>query len=370
MKKVLEIIGSLRVGGQENVGKKIGLHIDRSKYEIHYLVFDEEPEPYELELKAAGIKVFHLPEPSEGYIAYLRSLKKLIQQNSYSIIHAHTMYNCGWAMLVGKFMGVPCRISHSHSIKMADHHYSLHQQIYQFVMRYFIRWCGTDYIGCGKAAGAWLYGEKFFKKKGKIIYNGIDTEQFKYSGESRKRLRRELNLEDKFVVGHAGHFVEVKNQRFLISLMPEILRRRPEAVLVLLGEGRLREQLWRYSQEIGVEDRVIMTGNVSNVAEYLCAMDVFAFPSLYEGMPLAVIEVQCNGLPCIISDAVPDDVYLTDLVRPLSLNESKEKWVDKICGAKRKNEQQYSEMIKKTGFDTSEMLRNIYDIYDSVPERK
>ena len=96
MNKILEIIGSLRVGGQENVGKNIGLHIDRNKYEIHYLVFDDEPEPYELELNAAGIKVFHLPEPSEGYINYLRSLKKLIQENSYSIIHAHTMYNCGW----------------------------------------------------------------------------------------------------------------------------------------------------------------------------------------------------------------------------------------------------------------------------------
>ena len=107
-----------------------------------------------------------------------------------------------------------------------------------------------------------------------------------------------------------------------------------------------------------------------NVADYLCAMDVFAFPSLYEGMPLSVIEVQCNGLPCVISDSVPDDVFLTDLVRPLSVNESKEKWADEICGAKRENELQYSEMIKKTGFDTSEMLRNIYDIYDSVPERK
>lgn len=367
MKKILEIIGSLRVGGQENVGKMIGLHIDRSKYEIHYLVFDEEPEPYELELTEAGIKVFHLPEPSRGYITYLKNLRKLIKENSYSIIHAHTMYNCGWAMLMGKILGVPCRISHSHSIKMADYHYTLYQKIYQFIMRYIIRWCATDYIGCGKAAGAWLYGEKFFRKKGKVVYNGIDTERFAFSAESRAKLRKKLNLEGKFVIGHAGHFVKVKNQKFLISLMPEILKKRPESVLLLLGEGEMRGELWEYCQQLGVADRVIMTGNVSNVSEYLCAMDVFVFPSLYEGMPLAVIEVQCNGLPCIISDSVPDDVYLTDLVRTLSLNDSKEKWTSEICDTERKNEQKYGEEIKKIGFDTSEMLRNIYNIYDGVP---
>lgn len=370
MKKVLEIIGSLKIGGQEKVGKEIGLHIDRNKYEIHYLVFDENKEAYEQELTDAGIKVFHLPEPSSGYIQYLKNLYTLMNENSYDIVHAHTMFNCGWAMLLAWYMKVPCRISHSHSIKMAGYHYSKLAIIYQFVMRMLIHICGTEYIGCGKAAGEWLYGKRFFEKHGKVVYNGIDTGMFRFSSVKREQMRQQLGLEDKFVIGHVGHFQKVKNQQFLISLMPEILKRRQNAVLLLLGDGELREENWNYCKELGIEDQVLMVGNVENVADYLCAMDVFAFPSLYEGMPLSVIEVQCNGLPCVISDSVPDDVFLTDLVRPLSVNESKEKWADEICGAKRENELQYSEMIKKTGFDTSEMLRNIYDIYDSVPERK
>ena len=362
-KSVLEIIGSLKIGGQEKVGKEIGLHIDRTKYEMHYLVFDENKEAYEQELADAGIKVFHLPEPSRGYIQYLKNLYKLMKENSYDIVHAHTMFNCGWVMFMAWYMKVPCRISHSHSIKMADYHYSKLAIIYQFVMRAFIRICGTEYIGCGKAAGEWLYGKRFFEKHGKVVYNGIDTGKFRFSAVKREQMRQQLGLEDEFVIGHVGHFQKVKNQQFLISLMPEILKRRQNAVLLLLGDGELKEENWNYCQELGIEDQVLMVGNVGNVADYLCAMDVFVFPSLYEGMPLSVIEVQCNGLPCVISDSVPDDVFLTDLVKPLGLNQPRELWVEEICNAKRMNEEKYGNYMMQSQFSDRVMLQEIYNIF-------
>ena len=213
MKKVLVIIGSLKIGGQEKVGKEIGLHIDRDKYEIHYLVFDENKEAYEVELNKAGIQVFHFPEPSRGYIQYLKKLAELMKKNSYDIVHAHTMFNCGWAMLLAWYMKVPCRISHSHSIKMADHHYSILAKVYQFVMQKLIHIFGPEFIGCGKAAGDWLFGKKFFEKHGKVIYNGIDTQQFRFSFGTRDEMRKQLNLEKQFVIGHVGHFMKVKNQQ-------------------------------------------------------------------------------------------------------------------------------------------------------------
>ncbi len=366
MKKVLEIIGSLKIGGQEKVGKEIGIHIDRKKYEIHYLVFDKEKGKYEKELNEAGIKVFHLPEPSEGYLQYLKNLKRLLGENSYSIIHAHTMFNCGWAMLMGWYMKVPCRISHSHSIKMADFHYSTIMKLYQFVMRQLIKRFGTEFIGCGQTAGEWLFGKSFFAKRGKILYNGIDTRQFLFSVDARTKMRKKLDLQNKFVLGHVGHFAQVKNQKFLITLMPEIIKEIPGAMLLLVGDGELRDTLQKECDNIGIMDRVIMTGNVSNVADYLCAMDVFVFPSLYEGMPLSVIEVQCNGLPCVISDSVPDDVYLTDLIRPLSLKDSKQKWILEISSAKRKNEEYYGKQMRQSEFDVSVMLQKLYRIYDEA----
>lgn len=366
MKKVLVIIGSLKIGGQEKVGKEIGLHIDRDKYEIQYLVFDENKEAYEVELNKAGIQVFHFPEPSRGYIQYLKNLAGLMKKNSYDIVHAHTMFNCGWAMLLAWYMKVPCRISHSHSIKMADCHYSVLAKVYQFVMQKLIHIFGTEFVGCGKAAGEWLFGKKFFEKHGKVIYNGIDTQQFRFSSRTRNEMRKQLNLEKQFVIGHVGHFMKVKNQKFLISLMPGILERRPEAVLLLLGDGEQKEENREYCKELGIADQVIMAGNVSNVADYLCAMDVFVFPSLYEGMPLSVIEVQCNGLPCIISDAVPDDVFLTDLITPMALNEPKQRWIDEICRTSRKNEESYGDKMMQSGFDKRVMLKRIYSIYDNV----
>lgn len=370
MKKVLEIIGSLKIGGQEKVGKEIGLHIDKKKYEIHYLVFDKEKGEYEKELNAAGIKVFHFPEPSEGYLQYFKNLKKLLKENSYSIIHAHTMFNCGWAMLIGWYMKVPSRISHSHSIKMVNFHYSTIMKVYQCIMRQLIRRFGTDFIGCGQAAGEWLFGKSFFEKHGRILYNGIDTKEFLFSHDARNKMRKKLNIQNKFVIGHVGHFAQVKNQQFLISLMPEIIKRRPDVILILVGDGELKEQLTEYCKKLGIMDRVIMTGNVSNVADYLSAMDVFAFPSLYEGMPLSIIEVQCNGLPCVISDSVPDDVYLTDLIVPLSLKDPKEKWIIKICSAERKNEDYYGNQMAQSEFDVSIMLRKLYEIYDRAEMQK
>lgn len=366
MKKILEIIGSLRIGGQEKVGREIGLHIDREKYEIHYLVFDEIKEPYESDLEKAGIKVYHLPEPSKGYVQYLKNLSRLFDENQYSVVHAHTMFNCGWAMLLAWAKKVPCRISHSHSIKMADYHYSMLAKVYQAAMQKLIHIFGTEFIGCGRAAGEWLFGKNFFKKHGTVIYNGINTKQFLFSSVKREEMRKKLNISDKFVIGHTGHFMKVKNQQFLISLMPEILKQRPDAVLLLLGDGELKDKNWEYCKELGIEDKVIMTGNVSNVSDYLCAMDVFVFPSLYEGMPLSIIEVQCNGLPCIISDTVPEDVFLTDLIRPLSLKSPKENWIREICSASRHDSQKYGKIMGETGFDESNMLKNIYKIYDSV----
>lgn len=368
MKKVLEIIGSLRIGGQEKVGREIGLHIDRDKYEIDYLVFDETKEPYEADLEKVGIKVYHFPQPSNGYIQYLKNLRKLLDKNGYSIVHAHTMFNSGWAMLLAWIEKVPCRISHSHSIKMVDYHYSILAKAYQFAMQRLIHTFGTEFIGCGKSAGKWLFGKRFFMKHGRVVYNGIDTEKFGFSSAVRREMRKKLHVENKLVIGHAGHFMKVKNQHFLISLMPEILNQRPDAVLLLLGDGELKEKSWEECKKLGIEDKVIMTGNVCNVADYLCAMDVFAFPSLYEGMPLSIIEVQCNGLPCIISDTVPEDVFLTDLIRPLSLKSPKENWIREICSASRHDSEKYGKIMGETGFDESNMLRNIYEIYDSVQQ--
>lgn len=360
-KTVLIIAGSLRIGGAEKVAADIGLYADPQKYIIHYVVFGDDIGAYEPELKARGCKIFHLPQPSDSYCAYMKNLKKLIRTYHYDVIHAHTMFNIGWAMLAGKLYGVPVRVSHAHSA--LEEHRSIKVRLYEAAMRFLILTCATDYIACGVKAGERLYGKKAFKKKGTLILNGIDTQGFAFDEQRREVFRKGLGLDDKFIIGHAGHLAEVKNQAFLLDLMPEILKRQPQAYLLLLGEGENRSALGQRIHELHLEDHVRMTGNVRNMPDYLNAMDVFAFPSLYEGMPLSIIEVQSNGLPCVISDKVPKDVFLTDLLRPLPLNDQSA-WVDAICSAKRETSEKYAAQMRQSGFDADTAMQKVYAIYE------
>ena len=270
------------------------------------------------------------------------------------------MFNIGWAMLAGKLCKVPVRVAHSHSALEEKRDFKT--RVYESLMRFLIQTCATDFVACGKKAGERLYGKRFFNKKGTLILNGIDVKSFRFDEEKRKEIREKLNIGEKFVIGHAGHLASVKNQGFLIEIMPEILKKKPESVLLLLGDGEERESYEKKVSELNLKDKVIFTGNVRNVGDYLSAMDVFAFPSLYEGTPLSVIEVQSNGLPCIISDSVPNDVFLTDLIKPLSLSK-KADWIDAICKAQRKNPKAYTEIMEKSPFDLYSALNKFYKIY-------
>lgn len=362
MKHILVIASKLHIGGAEKVARDIALYADRGKYAFDYVVYGEDVGDYESQLEAAGCRVIHLPEPSESYVGHIRALKKLMKQQRYHAVHAHSMFNCGWAMWIAKRMGIPVRVAHSHSALANGG--GLVKTIYERVMRFLILTCATDLVACGVQAGKRLFGEKAYATRGELILNGIDIPGFSYDESKRNEIRKQLNGENKWILGHAGHLAEVKNQKFLLDLMPQVLQMRPDALLLLLGEGEDRPMLEQKIRDMGLQDHVIMTGNVTNVEDYLSAMDVFVFPSLFEGTPLSILEVQANGLPCVISDSVPKDVFLTDLIRPLSLSGPKEKWVDAVLSAQRDDAAQYNQMLRDSEYTVEKAMEKIYRIYD------
>ena len=362
MKSVLIVAGKLYVGGAERVCRNIGYYADPKQFQIDYLVFGEQVGAYEQELQKKGCRIWHVPSPAENYHRFYTGLKNLIRNNRYDIVHCHTMFNSGLVLRAAAACHVPIRIAHSHSIRGPEKR-GISQNAYERLMRRWILRDSTHQIGCGQAAGEWLFGKKAFQEKGIVILNGIDLDHFAFAADVRERLRDELRWEGQFVIGHAGHMVPVKNQLFLIRLMPEILEREPNARLVLLGDGSDRSMLEQAVHSLNLEGSVSMPGNVSNVNEYLSAIDVFVFPSLYEGMPLAILEAQANGLPCVLSDRVPKDVFLTDLLKPLSLEAELSVWTDAILSAKRDRPEQYFSTLKETGFGVQEMLNKIYSIY-------
>ena len=362
VKKILIIAGKLIIGGAEKVCGDIALYADREKFAVDYVVFGDDVGVYESSVEAAGCRVFHLPEPSEGYLAYLRGLHKLMKENCYHAVHAHTMFSCGWAMLVANWNGVPVRISHSHSALVDGNGFV--KTVYEKLMQFLILNCSTDLVGCGVKAGQRLFGEKQFAKRGNLILNGIDVAAFAYNEEKRSAIRAQLEAGERFVLGHSGHLAAVKNQSFLLDLMPLVLEKKPDALLLMLGEGGDRPMLEQKIRDMNLQDHVVMTGNVSNVADYLSAMDVFVFPSLFEGLPLSILEVQANGLPCVISDGVPEDVFLTDLIRPLSLKQDKRDWWEAILAARRGDTQKYNRQLQNSDYAVEAAMEKIYAIYD------
>lgn len=362
MKRILIIAASLKVGGAEKVTRDICLRSDPAAYEFHYVVFGKAVGEYEQDIVEHGGSVFHLDPPAKSYRQYMKALKALIEEYRYHAVHAHTMFNCGWVMLAAKKAGVPVRVAHAHSA--LDTGNRLDKKLYETAMRQMILQNATDLVACGEKAGMRLFGEKAYRERGKLVLNGVDVGGFRFDKSKRQAIREKIGWQEAFLLGHVGHLASVKNQSFLLELMPEVLKRQPNARLLLLGEGDDRKMLEDKIRELGLEEKVLMPGNVTNVSDYLSAMDVFVFPSLYEGMPLSVLEVQANGLPCVISAGVPKDVYLTDLIHPLALADDKKNWIDKILSVKRSNPYAYASRMEEAGFGLQGSMDKIYQIYD------
>ena len=363
MKYILQIAAHLTIGGAEKVARDIGMYANPEEYETHYVIFDEDIGDYGREVEANGCKIFKFREPSEDYAEYFRELKKLMTKYPYTAVHAHTMFSIGWVMLAAKQMNIPVRVSHAHSALIDGSGFV--KTIYETAMRSLILAFSTDLVACGEKAGERLYGKKAYKNRGNLILNGINTSAFRFSEETRNKIRIDLNLQDKFVIGHTGRLAEVKNQSFLSEILPEVLNKRQDAVLLLLGDGDDRKMLEKKVNALNLQNNVIFAGSVCNVQDYLNAMDVFVFPSLYEGMPLSILEVQANGLPCVISDTVPPDVFVTDLIHPLSLGDSKEKWIEKILTVHRNTTTNYPEELRNSGFDSETAMKKVYSIYEN-----
>ena len=367
MKNILVIPGALHLGGAERVAANIAKYAPEGEFSFHYLVFEGYQNDYGPEIEKRGGRVFTVPPPKRGYLRYCRRLAALIRENRYCAVHSHTQFNSGINLAVARHCGVPIRISHSHTTQ-TEHRVSLLQRVYEGLMRLLIRSVSTHLLACGEEAGHWMFGKKTFSKRGLVIKNGIDTAAFAWSEANRQNSRKRLGIDQEaFVIGHAGTLLPLKNQEFLIRLLPRIRQRRSGSLLLLLGGGEECEKrrLQELARTLGVEDAVIFAGGVRNVNEMLSAMDVFAFPSLREGTPLALLEAQANGLPCIVSDRIPPDAFLTELVRPLPL-EAEETWLDALCGAVRSEPLHGADEISRQGYDSGAALAPLYRIYRST----
>lgn len=325
--KVLEVIGSMNMGGAETLLMNIFKNIDRKKFEMIFLCYGNQKFDYEDELTNLGEKIIRISKPTSNIFKNVKQIKKVIKDNSIDVVHCHTYFNSMYALIAAKQCKIKKRITHSHNT-ISEKNPSILKKIYFFVSKLVINLYSTDFLACGKEAGEALF---FRNQNFKIIDNGIILDRFYYDSEIREKKRKELKLPDGYqVIGHVGRFEEAKNHEFLVDLFDEYHKKHKKSILLLIGDGSLRTSIEKKIREKHLQNKIFLLLKRSDVNEIYNAMDLFLFPSLYEGLPVVLIEAQTNGLPIVASDTIDKDSDYTKTISFLSLNEDKNVWINEI----------------------------------------
>ena len=326
--RVAQIIGKWLGGGVESVVMNYYKHIDRSKIQFDFICDNDSTNiPYE-EIEKLGGKVILIP-PYQKIFKYHNELKKVLKDGNYRIVHSHINTLSVFSLFAAKCAKVPVRIAHSHSTTNKK---EWKKNLIKIILRPLSKMFATNYMSCTEHAGRWMFGDKEYDKGNVfVLNNAIDIEKFKFDENLRKQKRKELRIDDEnVIIGNVGRFVEQKNHRFIINLFKEINNVNDRVKLLLIGQGPLLNEIKMNVKKLGLENKVIFAGQRDDINELYQVMDLFIFPSLYEGLGMAVIEAQVNGIPCIVSTEVPEVTKITDSINYISLDETIKVWVDKI----------------------------------------
>ncbi len=327
MERILFIMGNMGLGGAETHIMKVYRTIDRTKYQFDFVLNVVEKCYYEDEIIGLGGRIYRVTSKSKNIFQNYLDIKNIVSLNNYRVVFKCGEHALSWTeMLAAKNGGAVNRIMRSTNTKAGDS--KLNNIIHNFSRNILSRLV-TKKVAPSKEAAKWLFGEKNCDD---VIYvkNGVDMSFYAFNEKSRIAKRKELNISNKaIVIGHVGRFNTQKNHEFLIDIFNQIHIKNPESYLLLIGEGPLKEKIAEKISKYNISEFVKFAGNRKDVNELYSAMDLFVFPSLYEGMPNTVIEAQANGLRCFVSDTITKEANITNQVQYCSLNDIKE-WIDII----------------------------------------
>lgn len=372
MIRVLQYIGSLQFGGSQSFIMEVYRKIDREKVQFDFITFPGETTGNYDEIIALGGKVYECPQYSaRSHRAFCEWWKSFfIKYPEYRVLHGHIRSCASVYIPIAKKHGVKT-IIHSHSTSNGSGLSSVVKAVYQYPIRYM-----ADYLfSCSDIAGKWLFGERATKKENyRIIPNCVDLDYFEYNESVRKEVRKEWNIEETdFVIGHIGRFHESKNHGFLLEIFQEIQKKRPDSKLLLVGAG-VEDGLRSLGVGVGEElmSKIICTGAQARPGKFYQAMDVFLFPSLWEGLPMSVVEAQAAGLPCEISDTITKNVLLTGLVSQHSLKKSAKEWAEFVLSCEKNGRVGCSREDKEKlkGFDSKLVSGNLQEFYIKLYEER
>ena len=369
--KVLVVTATMNAGGLENQLMHLLRNADKEMFQIDFSSKVEDSY-YRKEIESLGAKYYVLPEMNKKNIfSYFHTMVRIMKTGQYDVVHSNELFHSGIVLLAAYFAGVKCRVAHSHSIYDLDDinaKKSTIRKIYASFMRRMILQFSNVQIGCSTAAGEFLFGKKTVKKDSyHLLFNSVDTRE--YLENYDKKEAGEFCESEWINVLHVGRVYEVKNQLFIADISDEFKKRDKKIRILCAGKGN-QEYLDKVQEVIksrGLHEHMKMLGVRKDISELLRKSKAFILPSLYEGMPLVLIEAQASGLHCVSADTFSKEVdFGIDSVEWLSLQAGIKKWADsiEIAVAKgRKEKEEVVNAIEEKGFDSRIFTERLCDLY-------
>lgn len=356
--RILHIVQRMEAGGTQALLMNIYRNIDRNKVQFDFLVEYNEKQFYDDEIISLGGRIFYTNVRNDYKISkFKKTLKHILNENNYKIVHVHA-FTIGYVCLkTAKECGVPVRIAHSHNNETVHDKKYLIKRFMQKIYPIY----ATDLFACSNEAGKYLFKDRKFT----VLNNAIDAKKFEYNENIRIEMRKTLGVSNNFVIGHVGRLHPQKNHLFLIDVFKEIKDRINNAKLILVGTGPLENEIRQKAESYNLQEDVIFLGNRADMNNIYQAMDIFVFPSLFEGLGIVSVEAQASGTPVICSDKLPKEVEITDICKKVSLDESAPKWAQ-ICienKDKKKHDEKYINAVVESGYDLSSTVKKLEKFY-------
>lgn len=363
MIRVLHVIGSLNSGGSQSMIMNIYRNLDRKQIQFDFIVDRKNENFYANEIEKLGGRIYILPQYRlYNHFQYIREWNKFFKEHlEYTIIHGHVRSTAAIYLKIAKKYGLYA-IAHSHSTSSGNGIRAIIKNVLQFKIRYI-----ADYfMGCSKEANEWLFGKRVANSdKCIVLNNAVDIMRFLPNNQTRNKIRNEINVKDnEILLGNVGRFIKSKNHEFLLKVFNEYnMSTNKNSKLLLIGEGKTKKKILKIIKKKRMEDKVILKNTVRNVQDYYNAMDLFVFPSLYEGLGMVLIEAQLTQKKVIAADGIPKDTRISNYIKYLPLKEGYKYWAKNCQKILDLNVSYKINQEKLKLYDIKEQVKIIQKIY-------
>lgn len=355
--KVMYFFSGIISGGAEQVILNYCKYLDKDIYDF-IAVYQHEPIKECLDkFTNLGFETVRITARSENLLKSIKDTCKIIKEFHPDIIHTNMNLMNFIPLSISKIYGINGRISHSH---ICEKDKSFIYRCIASICKSLTCSAANVYLACGEDAGKYLYGNRKYI----ILNNAIDIDDFNFITDN---YRERYSLHNKIIIGHAGRFTHQKNHKRVIDIFAQFHKSNNDSVLLLAGEGELKKSIIEYVHEKGLDDSVIFLGIVKNMCAFYSAIDLFLFPSLYEGLPVVALEVQAAGKPILMSDKIDKNVLITSLADMLSLEKNNNEWSNKMTEMiRRPKSSNYKIELTEAGYNVKKEANKLDGLYTNL----